>query len=178
MRGPAGTPIGVLRRVLISDCVCDVLESMPSIIAGVPGHRISDVRIDNVVLWIGGGGTTSMASTKVAEQVGGYSEPRRFGLLPAAGFFIRHVENIEISNVEIEPALPDARPMFVLDDVVRARFLRLSWPQEETGFMLDGVSDFGRAGANRIQIFHWVRCRTRRSDRVCRRLEHFPLMLV
>ena len=147
MRGPAGVPVGVLQRVLISDCVCDVRESMPSIISGIPGHRITDVRIDNVVLRVGGGGTAAMASATVAEQVDGYPEPRRFGTLPAAGFFIRHVENIEMSNVEIEPALPDARPIFVLDDVVRARFFRLSWPQGEAGFLLDGVSDLSLAGS-------------------------------
>ena len=49
-----------------------------------------------------------------------------FGELPATGFFIRHVRNVELSNVEIQTAKPDARPAFWLQDVTGADFFRFA----------------------------------------------------
>jgi hypothetical protein len=45
--------------------------------------------------------------------------------LPANGFFIRHVKNLEMSNVEIAFEKPDARPAFVMEDVDGADLFRV-----------------------------------------------------
>ena len=60
-----------------------------------------------------------------AELEKSYPEPKMFGQMPSQGFFIRHVRNIEMSNVEISSMQADARPAFILDDVQGARFFRV-----------------------------------------------------
>ena len=35
------------------------------------------------------------------EQEKGYPEPYRFGVIPASGFYVRHVKNIEFTNIEL-----------------------------------------------------------------------------
>lgn len=45
MRGPREMPIGGLKRVLISNVTCyGPLNEMPSIISGIPGHAIEDIK--------------------------------------------------------------------------------------------------------------------------------------
>ena len=77
-------------------------------------------------------------------MVDGYPEPKRFGPMPAHGFFVRHANNIEFTNVEIACEKPDARPAFYLQDVDGADFFRAKLPKglKQTVFVLDHVEDF------------------------------------
>jgi hypothetical protein len=69
--------------------------------------------------------------------------------MPASGFFLRHVRNIEMSHVEIANAAPDARPAFHLTDVERADFFAVTAPRGANGaFALHGVKDL-RVGWSR-----------------------------
>jgi hypothetical protein len=45
-----------------------------------------------------------------------------FGDMPAYGFYVRHAKNVEISDVQIIPQEPDARPPIMLEDVKGAEF--------------------------------------------------------
>ena len=48
MRGPEGTPVGELRRVNISDIIVSNCASrQASLIIGIPGHYIEDVKLSN-----------------------------------------------------------------------------------------------------------------------------------
>jgi hypothetical protein len=65
-----------------------------------------------------------------------------FGPMPASGFFLRHVRNIEMSHVEIATASPDARPAFHLKNVERADFFAVTAPRGVDGaFALNDVKD-------------------------------------
>jgi hypothetical protein len=68
-----------------------------------------------------------------------------FGTTPAHGFFVRHVKGIEMNEVEIQCAREDARSAFVLDDVSRADFFRVTAPRVQSlpVFVLENVTDFG-----------------------------------
>ncbi|MEJ7737458.1 MAG: hypothetical protein WKF97_08540 [Chitinophagaceae bacterium] len=49
MRGPAGTPVGALRRILISNIMVHNADShFSTLIAGIPGHDIEDVKFNNI----------------------------------------------------------------------------------------------------------------------------------
>ena len=62
--------------------------------------------------------------------------------MPATGFFLRHVRNVEMSHVEIANTAPDARPAFYLNDVTRADFFAISAPRGAEGaFALHDVKD-------------------------------------
>ena len=145
MRGPQGVPVGALRRVLISNIVCSNSDSrFGSIISGIPGHSIEDIKISDLYIQHQGGATSETAALQPAELEKSYPEPKMFGQMPSQGFFIRHVRNIEMSNVEISSLQADARPTFILDNVQGARFFRIRGPQAEgvPRFVLNHVEEF------------------------------------
>ena len=68
-----------------------------------------------------------------------------FGPLPATGFFLRHIRNLQMSNVEIATETPDARPAFWLKAVEGADFFRVRVPRPSgsaPAFDLHDVKDF------------------------------------
>ncbi len=118
MRGPEGVPIGELRRVIISNVIAyNVEPGQGVLISGLPGHTIKDIDIKDVKIYYKGGGTSQQAERQVAEMEKGYPEPGSFGVLPAYGFFVRHVEGLKLDNVELSFLTDDQRPAFVFDEV-------------------------------------------------------------
>jgi polygalacturonase len=117
MRGPQGASVGALQRITLSNII--VYNAEPkygSIISGIPGHNIEDVRLDNIRIYYKGGGTKQQAKLEPPEKENDYPEPAMFGEIPAYGFFIRHVRGLEMNNVEVSYLKEDARPPFVISD--------------------------------------------------------------
>jgi polygalacturonase len=145
MRGPEGTPVGALRRVIISNIV--VYNADPrygSIISGIPGHAIEDVKLSNIRIFSRGGGTKEQAALEPPENERNYPEPSMFGQIPAYGFFIRHAEGIELSNVEISYLKEDLRPALMLSDVRGADFfyVKAGHAPDVPTFVLKSVENF------------------------------------
>src|SRR5450759_1906000 len=146
MRAPEGTPAGSIRRVNISNVVVyDADPRYGSILSGIPGHDIEDVKLSDIRILYRGGLTLDQVARQPADLVntfffratGGvpprepfatperekeYPEPSMFGMLPAYGFFIRHARGIELNNVEVGFLKEDRRPAFVLDNVKAVDF--------------------------------------------------------
>jgi polygalacturonase len=144
LRGPKeSTKVGTLKRILVSNLVCfNAPQRQGSIVTGIPGHSIEDVKFSNIYIETAGGGTAVDAKAQPTEQEDNYPDPGRFGVIPATGFFLRHVRNVEMSHVEIANTAPDARPAFYLNDVDRADFFAISAPRGTEGaFALHGVKD-------------------------------------
>ncbi len=145
MRGPANGSVGQLRRVLIGNIVAsNVNPRQCSILSGIPGHRIQDVQIGDVYIQHQGGGTREQAALRLPEMENGYPEPTMFGISPAQGFYLRHVQNIDMSHVEIASLTSDDRPDFALENVSGAEFLRIR-TQKVQGvptFYLQNVDNF------------------------------------
>src|SRR6185437_3208602 len=145
MRGPQGVPVGALRRVIISGLVCHNSASrISSIISGIPEHYIEDLKLSDLYLQYRGGGTKEAKADEPPEQENAYPEPGRFFPMPASGFYIRHVKNLDMSNVEISTEENDARPAFYLRDVRGADFFRVKSPNVPgvSQFELRDVQDF------------------------------------
>jgi hypothetical protein len=145
MRGPEGVAVGVVRRVNISNVVCTSAagQKISSILSGIPGHALEDIRITGITVLHHGGGSASDAVLSPPENEKKYPEPNMFGTTPSHGFFIRHVNGLEMSSVKIESAADDARPAFVLDDVQGADFRFLKLPKAENNtFLLKNVREF------------------------------------
>jgi polygalacturonase len=145
MRGPAGTSVGELRRVQISNVVVHNADPRyASIITGIPGHNIEDVKLSNIRIFYQGGGTLEQAALVPPEKEVNYPEPSMFGDIPAYGFFIRHVEGIELSNVAVSHIKEDMRPAFVLNKVSGADFFQVKAQVSKGAFAFDlqDVSDF------------------------------------
>ena len=58
----------------------------------------------------------------IPERPREYPEPENFGILPAWGIWARHVENLNLINVNFTALIPDTRDVVVLDDVTGATF--------------------------------------------------------
>ena len=145
MRGPAGAPVGKLRRIQINNVVAHNVEPrFASIISGIPGHRIEDVKLSNIRIIYKGGGTLAQAALTPPEKETNYPEPSMFGDIPAYGFFIRHVDGIELSNVEIGYATEELRPAVVLQNVSGADFFNFDAKVSKSAavFQLQNVTDF------------------------------------
>jgi polygalacturonase len=145
MRSPEGAAIGHLRRVNISDIIVSNADPRSaSLITGIPGHPIEDVKLSRIRILYRGGGTKAQAAIVPPEGETDYPEPQRFGEMPAYGFFIRHVAGIEFNDVVVGFEKTDLRPSFQLDDVKGADFNNVK-PQRagrEPAFVLHEVTDF------------------------------------
>jgi len=116
-RGPEGTPIGALRRVMVSNLVASGVEPRyASIIAGLPGHPVEDVTLSNVRILYRGGGTAEDAARAVPENETAYPEPSMFGTLPAYGLFVRHARNVTVRDLLVGYERDDARAPVWLED--------------------------------------------------------------
>ena len=79
MRAPDGRPIGTLKRVIISNIVCSgCSSSLGSVISGIPGHYVEDVKISNIQVLHAGGGTKEDAAFQPLEAEDVYPEPGMF----------------------------------------------------------------------------------------------------
>lgn len=127
LRGPAAsTQVGALRHIAIENLtVQGSARRYCSILSGIPGHPIEDVRLRNIAILADGGGSRSMAALRPPERESAYPGPSMFGPMPAWGFFLRHVRGLDLSEVHLRAAAPDQRPAFVLEDVAAAQFFRV-----------------------------------------------------
>jgi polygalacturonase len=144
LRGPKeSTRVGTLRRIVISNLECyNAPTKLASILSGIPGYAIEDVKLSNIYVETLGGATSDAAKVQPPELEDKYPEPGMFGATPASGFFLRHIRNLEMSHVEIANTKPDARPAFSLVDVERADFFAITAPRNSAGnFALHGVKD-------------------------------------
>ena len=158
MRGPEGVPVGALRRVIINNIVCsNAASNISSLFSGLPGHPIEELKLSNILIEHRGGGTPAQATLQPPEEERErYPEPKRFGDTPSHGFFIRHVNGIEMSDLKILVQREDARPAFVLEDVRGADFFRIKIPKtaNTSTFALKAVEDFNVGQCNNVSDTH------------------------
>jgi polygalacturonase len=151
MRGPQDAQPGTLKRILISNVVSYGAARLPSILSGVPNHLIEDVKLSDIYLHQIGGATPEMAAIQPPEKENAYPEPEMFGPLPAAGFYLRHIRNLELSNIEIATQNPDPRPAFHLADVHASDFFRIKVPQTQSPiFRFQNISNFRVSGSRQL----------------------------
>jgi hypothetical protein len=128
-------------------------SSTSSILSGIPGNLIEDVKVNNCYfghkglpkdMRVGWGEQSKpmpdWKTITVPEIEDAYPELLRFGPTPSNAFFIRHLKNLEMSHVEVAPAVADPRPAFWLEDVHRADFFAVTAPAQPN-FSLHNVTD-------------------------------------
>jgi polygalacturonase len=148
MRMPPGdSTAGALRRILISNImVYNADAHFASIISGVPGKIIEDVQLNNIRIYYRQMDSSfAKIPTVIPENEKGYPEPAKMGIMPAYGFFIRHVKGIKMNNVEISYLGNEVRPAIVMDDVKDADLFRIK-TQAVAGkksIILNNVENFG-----------------------------------
>ncbi len=119
--------VGSYRGVTISHIVGDNIGKTGCAIAGIPGHPVRDVSLEDILLRFEGGGTPEQgARLDVPEGEANYPEATMFGVLPAYGFYARHAENLRLRNLDLDFGAPDARPAVAIQDVERLEIAGLS----------------------------------------------------
>jgi polygalacturonase len=156
MRMPPGdSTAGALRRILISNIIVYNADShFASIISGVPGKIIEDIKLNNIRIYYRQMDSSFEKIPEVVpENEKQYPEPARMGIMPAYGFFIRHVKGIEMNNVEVSYLGTEVRPAFFLDDVKDVDLFRIKAqpvPNTKT-FVLKGVVNFNIQQSGRFK---------------------------
>jgi hypothetical protein len=113
---------GILQNVIISDVVATTSSKITSNITGIPGTYAGPVSLSNIIITSLCDVSAGEVPEKVPERDTGYPTAGMFGkILPASGFYVRHVRHITFSNVQLYIQGRDVRPAFVFDDVIDAR---------------------------------------------------------
>jgi hypothetical protein len=145
MRGPEGTPVGRLKRINISNVVAyGANPDYASLLFGIPGYDIEDIKMDNITIFCKGGATAEQAALEVPEKEKAYPDPQEFGKIPAYGFYIRHAKNVVLTNIALKLENTDARPAFILEDVKGASLFNVT-AEHGTAvpvFVLKSVNNF------------------------------------
>jgi hypothetical protein len=98
-------------------------NTFPSSITGIIGHPIESVLLEDIKIIYPGRGNAAYANlpvhriSDVPEVPKKYPEFSMFGELPAWGFYVRHVEGLQMKNVVLKLKKADYRPAIVFDDV-------------------------------------------------------------
>ncbi len=127
---PDGKP-SVMRHIRIDNIMADVLNVIPSIIAGVADSPVEDVKFTNTRINIPisiSADSMKLFPVVIPEMEKSYPENRMFGVkLPVSGFYVRHVKGIFFNEVSINYKTPDVRPVFYFDDAkgIRLRAVRV-----------------------------------------------------
>lgn len=155
MRGPEGVPVGKLRRVSISNLMVYNADShFSSLISGLPGHDIEDVKLNNIrIFYRPLDSADSKIQKVVPEYEKAYPEPQKFGVMPAYGFYIRHARNFEINNVEVSFLGREIRPAFILTDVkgIQLNNVKAQKAGNAPVLVLNDVADFESKGGNMLK---------------------------
>jgi polygalacturonase len=124
-------PVGALRRVLIRQVRATMSvdarrDGHTMSIAGLPGHPVEDVTLEDIDITFPGGGTVDEARrNEVPEQESAYPEHTMFGVLPAHAVWVRHAARIVVRDARFGLAAADARPALLADDVDGLSLLRV-----------------------------------------------------
>ncbi len=109
--------VGKLRNIVISNLQATGADGIGCSITGLPEHPVENVSIENVSIVFSGGGTREAAHRTIPEMADQYPEYWMFGILPAYGFYCRHVKGLSLRNFNLIFDKPDQRPALVCEDV-------------------------------------------------------------
>ena len=109
---------GILKDVIIQNITGTRMSpDWGNSVTGIPGFQVENVLIKNVILEFEGGGTLEDAARAIPENEKGYPNGWMFKKLPAYGFFVRHVKNITMEEIQLRFSREDHRPALIFDKV-------------------------------------------------------------
>jgi len=138
--------VGTFRKVLLRNITAERASSLGCAIAGLPGHPIEDVRLENISLGFDGGGALTNTVRRIPERPEAYPECKIFGTLPAYGFYCRHVKGLRFTNLKLRTEAADLRHAMVFDDVQDVTISGLDaeqWPEGAALLRVDGTATRG-----------------------------------
>ena len=118
-KGDPVLPVGSMNGLVFNNITVLNATRVGILISGVPGHRISNVTLENIAINLKGEiNEASEGEVQLPEQEPKYPEVWMFGpLIPASAIYVRHAAGITVKELKIRVELPDERPAVVCDDV-------------------------------------------------------------
>lgn len=109
----------------------------PSSVAGLPGHLVKNVLLENIEIIYAGGGDSTVnyfpvsAARELTNAVSDYPEFSMFGELPAWGLFIRYASGVTMKNIRLVQQQPDYRTgLLVLESTgIEAKKIQFECPR-------------------------------------------------
>lgn len=112
---------GKIRNISLSNIIATNADETGCSITGIAGALLENISLHNIHLETRGGVGAVNLDQAVPENEEDYPEGTMFGILPSYGFFIRHVQDIRMSNITIRTKQEDNRPGIVINNVQRFR---------------------------------------------------------
>ncbi len=143
----AGAPqpgIGKIRNVQLSNIVARNVKSTGCSITGLPQYPVEGITLSNIRLEFSGGGQAS-AHLSIPEMEDQYPEATMWGMLPAYGFTLHHVKDINFRGLDMTCTTEDTRPAMLLSDVSGARLTEFNGsvsPKADAAIVLDNTNEF------------------------------------
>jgi hypothetical protein len=109
---------GTLRDVTISNIIAyNAIRT--SSITGIPGYDVENVKLSNITIHTKGGGDSKLAEKILDDDktIKAYPSGGMWGDIQASGLFMRHVNGIDINDVDILIDEKDMRPLLIMDDI-------------------------------------------------------------
>lgn len=148
--GAPRPPVGSTKNINISDVIAKNAKSTGCSITGLSNHPLENISLRNVRISFAGGVSVKPNETP-KELEDQYPESTMWGLLPAYGFYVRHVKGLTISDVDLTFEREDARPSLVLTDVADVRISGFSpavAPQADAAIILERANSVLITGSN------------------------------
>jgi polygalacturonase len=138
----APTPgLGSFRNVIISDIQAIGADATGCPIAGLPERAMENITLANIRIQFQGGGTSADASREIPELPAKYPEYDMFGVLPASGFYCRHVKNLRLLDTQVAFEHEDLRPALVCEDAAGLRISDFAAPNSNPLMVLRDTRD-------------------------------------
>lgn len=109
--------MGRLSGIMVSNIQATNAGPVGCSITGLPAFSATKISLRDIRINFVGGGTGDLVSRKIEEYPDKYPEYRMFGMLPAYGFYCRHVSGLYMENIELSFEKTDYRPPLYFQDV-------------------------------------------------------------
>jgi len=108
---------GSMSNIIVDNIQGTEISNLGCSITGLPEQIIENVRLSNIHLQFKGGGTRENAKKEIPEKPEAYPASFMYGILPAYGFFCRHLRNLNFHNISISYENEDARPALYCENI-------------------------------------------------------------
>lgn len=160
-RAPGNPPVGKIKdihfdNILVTDSY-DYIKGrkFTATISGLPGNDIENVTFNNIDITYKGGGTADQAIIEVP-----YTDeyaPRKLGIRPASGFYIRHTSGLDFDSVAIKFEKEDFRPVMIIEESENIQVNHMSsqnYNYVEDDIILRNVNGFSIQNSNSLGVLN------------------------
>lgn len=158
---PGGQASGGMSNLVFDNIQATGTDAIGCAILGMPSSRLQNITLSNIRISFEGGGTQDLVHREIGElpdyddNVFGshlmqlLNRHLQFGMLPAYGFFCRHVEGLVMQNLNLSYRSPDYRPAVYISDGRDCQLSGLKADHEEDTealIVVDGSVNVGVQG--------------------------------